>query len=59
MTENIKPQTPQGKRATYADFRCASYPPIEEQLDMIYHQGLYAWKTAIKEIKDTNPKNNK
>jgi hypothetical protein len=32
------------------------YPPIEDQLDMIYHQGLPTWKKAIKAIKDKYPK---
>jgi hypothetical protein len=32
------------------------YPPIEEQLDMIYHEGLDAWKLKIKEIKEKYPK---
>jgi hypothetical protein len=50
-------KTPQGNQATYVDLRCAVYPSIEEQLDMIYHHGIDAWKTVIKEIKDTYPKN--
>ena len=41
---------------SYADLRRADYPPIEEQLDKIYHSGVNAWKTQIKEIKDRHPK---
>ena len=41
---------------TYTDARVAEYPPIEEQLDKIYHNGLDAWKADIKTIKDKYPK---
>lgn len=33
-----------------------AYPPIEDQLDMIYHEGVDAWKLKIKEVKDKYPK---
>jgi hypothetical protein len=32
------------------------YPLIGDQLDDIYHNGIDAWKTTIKAIKDANPK---
>lgn len=32
------------------------YPPIPEQLDQIYHEGVDAWKASIKAIKEANPK---
>ena len=41
---------------TYTEARRAEYPPIEEQLDKIYHSGLNAWKADIKKIKDKYPK---
>ena len=41
---------------TYTDARVAEYPPIEEQLDKIYHSGVDAWKADIKKIKDKYPK---
>ena len=41
---------------SYADLRRADYPPIEDQLDKIYHSGVNAWKAQIKEIKDRHPK---
>ena len=41
---------------SYADLRRPEYPPIEDQLDMIYHSGVNAWKAQIKEIKDKYPK---
>ena len=36
--------------------RKLEYPPLEEQLDKIYHGGVDAWKAEIKAIKDKYPK---
>ena len=36
--------------------RIAEYPSIADQLDDIYHNGVDAWKTTIKAIKDKYPK---
>ena len=41
---------------TYTEARRAEYPPIEDQLDKIYHSGINAWKADIKKIKDKYPK---
>ena len=41
---------------SYADARAAEYPPLKEQLDKIYHDGIDAWKAEIKVIKDKYPK---
>ena len=41
---------------TYTDARVAEYPPIVDQLDKIYHEGIDAWKADIKVIKDKYPK---
>ena len=41
---------------TYTQARKAEYPPIEDQLDKIYHDGIDAWKADIKVIKDKYPK---
>ena len=41
---------------TYTEARRAEYPPLEEQLDKIYHSGIDAWKADIKTIKDKYPK---
>ena len=41
---------------TYTEARKAEYPPLEEQLDKIYHSGIDAWKADIKAIKDKYPK---
>ena len=32
----------------YDELRRAEYPPIEDQLDKIYHSGVAAWKKDIK-----------
>lgn len=36
--------------------RAAEYPPITDQLDLLYHGGMDAWKTAIQAVKDKYPK---
>lgn len=36
--------------------RRKEYPPLEEQLDLMYHGGYDAWKTLIQGIKDKYPK---
>lgn len=37
--------------------RQAEYPPLTEQLDYIYHNGVEAWKTnMIQPVKDKYPK---
>ena len=41
---------------TYTEARKVEYPPLEEQLDKIYHSGVDAWKADIKVIKDKYPK---
>ena len=40
----------------YSRNRTAEYPPIEDQLDDIYHNGIDGWKATIKAIKDKYPK---
>ena len=40
----------------YSDARKSEYPPLEDQLDKIYHSGIDAWKIDIKAIKDKYPK---
>jgi hypothetical protein len=37
--------------------RKKEYPKIEDQLDILYHQGYDGWKKIIQEIKDKYPKN--
>ena len=40
----------------YIAKRQAEYPSIPDQLDLIYHQGLDAWKSAIQAVKEEFPK---
>jgi len=41
---------------SYATLRQKEYPPMEDQLDKIYHSGVDAWKDDIRAIKDKYPK---
>ena len=45
-----------GVTTDYKISRREEYPPLEEQLDKIYHSGVNAWKADIKAIKDKYPK---
>jgi hypothetical protein len=40
----------------YRKRRKKEYPSIEDQLDIIYHEGIDAWKDVITTIKDKYPK---
>ena len=40
----------------YKEKRAAEYPPITEQLDKIFHDGIEEWKKEIQAIKDKYPK---
>ena len=40
----------------YQRLRKKEYPPIEEQLDILYHQGYDGWKATIDEVKNKFPK---
>ena len=40
----------------YKAKRQQAYPSIADQLDLIYHQGLDAWKSAIQAVKEEFPK---
>ena len=40
----------------YKSQRAAEYPPITDQLDLLYHGGMDAWKTAIQAVKVKYPK---
>jgi len=41
---------------TYVDDRARAYPPIEDQLDQIFHEGVDAWRATIAAVKDQFPK---
>jgi len=40
----------------YQRNRAAEYPSIPDQLDLLYHGGIDAWKAAIQAVKDKYPK---
>lgn len=40
----------------YQRNRAAEYPSIPDQLDLLYHGGMDAWKAAIQAVKDKYPK---
>lgn len=40
----------------YKAQRAAEYPAIADQLDLLYHGGMDAWKAAIQAVKDKYPK---
>jgi len=40
----------------YQRLREKAYPRIEEQLDILYHQGIEGWKAVIDQIKLQYPK---
>jgi hypothetical protein len=41
---------------TYQELRAAAYPSIPDQLDLLYHGGMEAWKAAITAVKEEFPK---
>lgn len=43
-------------RKGYAEQRRRAYPPISDQLDKIYHEGIDQWKADIQAVKDRFPK---
>jgi len=40
----------------YIAKRQQAYPSIADQLDILYHSGFDAWKSAIQAVKETYPK---
>ena len=40
----------------YKGQRAAAYPSITDQLDLLYHGGMDAWKAAITAVKEEFPK---
>lgn len=52
----IKAEADRVANMTYVDKREQEYPPIEEQLDDIFHNGIDGWKSTINAIKNKYPK---
>ena len=42
--------------AQYSRDRATAYPPMADQLDDIFHNGVAGWKKTIQAVKDTHPK---
>jgi hypothetical protein len=40
----------------YSRDRAVAYPPMADQLDDIFHNGVDGWKATIQAVKDTYPK---
>jgi len=40
----------------YKEQRAEAYPSIADQLDLIYHEGIDAWKAEIAAVKQEYPK---
>jgi hypothetical protein len=40
----------------YIQQRQAEYPSYADQFDMIFHQGIDAWKAQVQAVKDKYPK---
>ena len=40
----------------YKSQRAAAYPSMADQLDLLYHGGMDAWKAAITAVKEEFPK---
>jgi hypothetical protein len=40
----------------YQRDRASEYPSIQDQLDILYHQGYDGWKAIIDEVKNKYPK---
>ena len=52
VVEKVAELTYLGELNSYQESRKLDYPPIEDQLDKIYHHGVDAWKVDIKAVKD-------
>ena len=42
--------------SAYKAQRAAAYPSMADQLDLLYHGGMDAWKAAITAVKEEFPK---
>lgn len=42
--------------SAYRAIRSTEYPPLQDQLDDIFHNGLDGWKANIQAVKDKYPK---
>ncbi len=55
----LDPRSKEEKKNAYLDKRRIAYPPVSEQLDMIYHDAVNettVWVDAITAVKNAHPK---
>jgi len=46
----------QARQYDYQDSRRDAYPSVEDQLDMLYHDGYEGWRATIDTVKQQYPK---
>ena len=56
ITEEISRLQADYEAKEYQRQRAAAYPSIQDQLDLLYHGGMDAWKAAITAVKEEFPK---
>lgn len=56
VVEEYERLVEENEKQSYAFQREREYPSMQEQLDVIFHDGLDAWKEQIQAIKDKYPK---
>jgi hypothetical protein len=56
IVEEISRLEEENKSTEYRQERGMAYPSIQDQLDILYHEGYDGWKAAIQEVKDRYPK---
>jgi len=56
LQEEIKRLQAEYDSKEYKRKRKPEYPAIEDQLDLLYHEGIEGWKKIIKDVKDKYPK---
>jgi len=54
--DDVTIQVTANKYFSFADERGNKYPPIVDQLDQIFHEGIDTWKETIQAVKDAHPK---
>ena len=53
---NRQKQISEFNALSYIDKRSAEYPSIPDQLDLIFHGGIDAWRSTVQAVKDKYPK---
>lgn len=56
IVEEISRLEEENKSTEYRQERGMAYPSIQDQLDILYHEGYDGWKATIKEVKNRYPK---